>query len=110
MEKESSTKRTTKALLQRLQYCVDNYTPEKWSTTTKERLQWQYETVKEVSETLRFSEVMLLYYLRNSGCGNTYRFMKIAKKLCDANQALEKIKATSKKGSDKKDKIRDKME
>ena len=92
MEKETTTKRTTEALLKRLQYCVDNYTPEEWSTTTKERLQWQYDTAKQVSETLRFNEVMLLYYLRNSGAGNTYRFKQIAKKLCDANQALEKIK------------------
>ena len=95
MVKESTTKRTTEALLKRLLYCVDNYTPEEWSTTTKERLQWQYDTAKQVSETLRLTEVMLLYYLRNSGVGNTYRFMKIAKKLFKANQALEEIKSTS---------------
>ena len=104
MVKESTSKRTTEALLKRLQYCVDNYTPESCRTTTKERLQWQYDTAKQVSETLRFNEVMLLYYLRNAGFGNTYRFMKIAKKLYDANQDLEKIKSSSNKGRGKRGK------
>ena len=100
MENKTTSKRTTQALLERLQRNVENYTPEKWRTTTKERLEQQYQTVKEVSDTLRLNEVMLLYYIRNSGCGNTYRFMKIAKKLFEANQALEKIKSVSCKGRD----------
>ena len=95
MIKESTTRRTTQALLQRLKNNVDNYTPESWSTTTKERLEWLYEISKQVSETLRLNEIMLLYYIRNSQFGNVDRFMKVAKKLFDANQALEKIKSTS---------------
>ena len=98
MAKLTTVERTTQALLKRLQYCVDNYTPEEWRTTTKERLEWQYEIAKRVSETLRLNEIMLLYYLRNSQFGETNRFMKIAKKLSEANQELEKIKYTSNKG------------
>ena len=92
MVKEFTTKRTTESLLQRLKYNVENYTPEKWSTTTKERFQWQYEVAKHVSETLNLTEVLLLYYIRNSECGGSYRFMMITKKLYEANQELKNIK------------------
>ena len=87
-------------MLRRLQNNVESYTPEEWKHTTKERLQWLYETAKQVSETLRTSEVLLLYYLRNSGGGNTYRFRMIAKKLYDANRELETIKSA--KSSEKR--------
>ena len=94
MENLTTTKRTTQALLKRLQCYIDNYTPEGRRTASKERVEWHYEVAKHVSETLRLNEILLLYYLRNSPYGYTHYFMRIAKKISDANQELEKIKST----------------
>ena len=101
MGKEYSTGLTTKELLQWLKDCVDCYTPKLSGPTTKEEYVFRYEVAKSVSETLKFNEIMLLYYLRNSRFGDIDRFMMIAQELYEANQALEKIKSIGDKEKEK---------
>ncbi len=92
MENEYTKGLTTQELLQWLKDCVDYYNRKYSRHVTKEEYKFKYEVAKSVSETLRLNEIMLIYYLRNSGFGMSHRFMRIAKKFYEANQALEKIK------------------
>ena len=92
MENEYTKGLTTQELLQWLKDCVDHYSHKYSRHATKEEYKFKYEVAKSVSETLSLNEIMLIYYLRNSEFGLTYRFMKIAEKLYEANQELKDVK------------------
>lgn len=92
MAKKLTERETTQELLQRMKDSAEHYDPDDWFGLTKEELEEQYKNFKQVSETLNGQELTLIYYLRNCRFGSTFRFVKIAKKLYEANQELEKIK------------------
>ncbi len=76
---------TTKELIQNLQNRIANYNPEDEGDTTKEELQTLYKMAKEIGETLALTEIRLIWYLRNTQRGDTFRFMKTAQKLYEGN-------------------------
>jgi len=75
---------TTQELIKDLQNRITDYNPKKAGDITKEELQTLYNMAKEISETLSLTEIQLLWYLRNTRNGETFRFMKAAQKLYEA--------------------------
>jgi len=75
---------TTQELIKDLQNRITDYNPKVKDGITKEKLQTLYNMAKEISETLSLTEIQLLWYLRNTRRGETFRFMKAAQKLYEA--------------------------
>jgi len=83
--------KTTQELLKSLRKRITEYNPEDEGDITKEELKSHYKMAKEVSETLDLMEIWLIWYLRNARRGETYRFMKAAKKLYEGNTEFKKL-------------------
>ncbi len=79
--------------LESLSERIKRFDPHKWenSGVTKESMQLKYDRCKEVSESLTFIELEMLWFLRNGRNGETYRFYKIAEQNYEALKALQRL-------------------
>lgn len=70
---------------------ITRFNPREWknSGVTKESMQLVYDRCKEVSETLTFTELEMLWFLRNGRIGETHSFYSIAKQNYEALKALQ---------------------
>jgi len=86
---------TTQELLKSLRSRITDYNAEEEGNMTKEELKSYYNMAKEISATLSLTEIRLLWYLRNTQNGDTFRFMKAAQKLYEANTEFKSLSESS---------------
>lgn len=84
---------TTEELLDGLKSSADNFDPKEHDEgETAENIYRVYGAFKEVSETLTYHELVLLYSLRCCPLGETFRFRRAAENLLNAYNTRDTLR------------------